>query len=443
MHHSTVSAHDLIEGQSSRSRPERQRDCEASRKIIVTSERAFSVLENRTQHFYLATRALALAIFAGAASMRILDALLPDVALTYRESIGSCAAAVSAYAISYSCCQLFYGPLGDRLGAYRVVTGAVIGSAFAASACALAPSLNWLIGTRLVAGAVAAGVGPLILAWIGERTSEAERPIAVASLTGASILGTTFGQVSGGLLGAWAGWRAGFWLVGFLFASAGAAMLLLARCQPQLLESGVPETGNHPNPERRLLGLMRYRHVWSVLLAVLVEGIAIYMSFTYIAALLRGRLALGSGGAGLLIALFGLGGIIFVISAKRIVPRLAEGTRALIGAALAAAALALLPLIRTMMSAGFVLAALGFGFFMLHNVLQVRATQMAPQSQGSATALFASAFFLAQAIGAAMGGWMLDRVGVIIPFEISAAILAILGITLFIEKRSSAVQTTQ
>jgi predicted MFS family arabinose efflux permease len=47
---------------------------------------------------------------------------------------------------------------------------------------------------------------------------------------------------------------------------------------------------------------------------------------------------------------------------------------------------------------------LGFSFYMLHNTLQMKATEMAPDARGTALALYSSAWALGQAAGvAAMG----------------------------------------
>jgi predicted MFS family arabinose efflux permease len=54
---------------------------------------------------------------------------------------------------------------------------------------------------------------------------------------------------------------------------------------------------------------------------------------------------------------------------------------------------------------------LGLGFYMLHNTLQTRATEMAPQVRGSAVSFFAFCLFLGQAIGVATAGAAVERVG--------------------------------
>ena len=48
---------------------------------------------------------------------------------------------------------------------------------------------------------------------------------------------------------------------------------------------------------------------------------------------------------------------------------------------------------------------------MVHNTLQVNATQMAPDRRGAAVAAFASCFFLGQSAGVALGGWLVGVIG--------------------------------
>lgn len=55
--------------------------------------------------------------------------------------------------------------------------------------------------------------------------------------------------------------------------------------------------------------------------------------------------------------------------------------------------------------------ALGLGFYMLHNTLQVNATQMAPQRRGAAVSAFAASFFLGQSAGVSLGGWSVGTIG--------------------------------
>ena len=47
---------------------------------------------------------------------------------------------------------------------------------------------------------------------------------------------------------------------------------------------------------------------------------------------------------------------------------------------------------------------LGFSFYMLHNTVQIKATEMAPQARGAAVAIYASSWSLGQAFGVAVMG---------------------------------------
>lgn len=53
--------------------------------------------------------------------------------------------------------------------------------------------------------------------------------------------------------------------------------------------------------------------------------------------------------------------------------------------------------------------ATGLGYYMLHSTLQINATQMAPETRGTALALFSSFFFFGQSLGVALVGALVER----------------------------------
>ena len=63
----------------------------------------------------------------------------------------------------------------------------------------------------------------------------------------------------------------------------------------------------------------------------------------------------------------------------------------------------------------------GLGFYMLHNTLQVQATQMAPERRGVAVSLFAFCYFVGQSIGVALAGFLLQ-------FASMGAVIALGGV---------------
>jgi predicted MFS family arabinose efflux permease len=73
------------------------------------------------------------------------------------------------------------------------------------------------------------------------------------------------------------------------------------------------------------------------------------------------------------------------------------------------------------------IAGIGLGFYMLHNTLQVNATQMAPQARGLAVALFAFCLFTGQSAGVALAGPIIDRHGARPVFAAAALILLVVA----------------
>ncbi len=77
--------------------------------------------------------------------------------------------------------------------------------------------------------------------------------------------------------------------------------------------------------------------------------------------------------------------------------------------------------------ANFVL--LGFGFYMLHAVIQIYASELVPTARGSAIALHSFFFFLGQAGGPIVYGIGLGSVGIGPVLLVGAAVLVGVGFT--------------
>ena len=71
--------------------------------------------------------------------------------------------------------------------------------------------------------------------------------------------------------------------------------------------------------------------------------------------------------------------------------------------------------------------ATGFGFYMLHNTLQVQATQMAPASRGTAVTLFACLLFFGQSTGVLLMAQSVDRGWLAYAFTGAAVGVVVLG----------------
>jgi predicted MFS family arabinose efflux permease len=122
------------------------------------------------------------------------------------------------------------------------------------------------------------------------------------------------------------------------------------------------------------------------------------------------------------------GGVLFAYFARRIVPVLGEARLAAIGTAIIAASVLAIAWAPWLAMAPVSCFGAGLGFYMLHNTLQVNATQMAPMRRGAAVALFASLFFLGQSLGVAGAGLLVEAIGSTWTLTISA--LAVLPVGL-------------
>src|SRR3954451_5954663 len=105
--------------------------------------------------------------FASMASMRVCDSLLPSLQADFGVTMGHAAQAISAFALAYGVMQLVFGPLGDRFGKIRVIALSTLACTAGNLGAALSIHMGHLVAARVLSGAVAAGIVPLTMAWIG------------------------------------------------------------------------------------------------------------------------------------------------------------------------------------------------------------------------------------------------------------------------------------
>ena len=368
---------------------------------------------------------VACAGFASMAGMRLCDTLLPALARSFDAGVGDAAGAVSMFAIAYGVLQLVYGPLGDRYGKQRVICLAVAVSAFINLALTFSPSLSILTGLRFLAGAAAAGIVPLSMAHIGDSVPYAQRQQVLAKFLTATIMGMICGQWAGGILADTLGWRTGFVLLTLLF---GAVAALMARRLPPV--PGAAAQADRKGYGAQLMVVLRTPWARRILLAALIEGCVAYGAFVFIPVHLHERFGLSLTMAGGVVVLYGLGGLGYAMSARRIVARLGEPRMVLCGGALMATGFGVLAFAPSWTWSIPACALAGFGFYMMHNTLQANATQMAVQARGTAVSLFACSLFLGQSIGVGIVAQLLDSLGTSAAFIPGMVVLPLLGLWL-------------
>jgi predicted MFS family arabinose efflux permease len=126
-------------------------------------------------------------------------------------------------------------------------------------------------------------------------------------------------------------------------------------------------------------------------------------------------------------AMYGVGGLVYVALSGVLIRRLGSDALAALGGALLGAAFAIVALgPRWQWSVpGCFLG--GLGFYMLHNTLQTQATELFPPSRGTAVGLFAASLFLGQALGMSGAAAVAGTLGERWLFASAAVALPLLG----------------
>ena len=134
--------------------------------------------------------------------------------------------------------------------------------------------------------------------------------------------------------------------------------------------------------------------------------------------------------AGAVVATFGIGGFLFSRSAPLMLRWVPRPMLPALGGLIGAVALAILAFMLSWSWAVLACAIAGFGFFTLHNTLQLHVTLLAPTATGMAFAVFTAAIFIGQSIGVTMAAYATAVLGPAWVFASAAGCFLILGVVM-------------
>jgi predicted MFS family arabinose efflux permease len=337
---------------------------------------------------------IALVVFASSLFMRSTDPVIPQIALGLGVQASTAALLSTAFSLPYALVQPVLGALADMFSKTRLMLICLLLVTVSAIVCGLAQSFEILVAGRMIAGLAAGGVVPIAFALVGDKIPVHERQVAMGRLLFAIMTGNLLGATCAGVLGDLIGWRGVFFATGLF----GAIVLVAAVIG---FRGTIEPAGRF---DLSTLG-PNYRAIFSNPLAkicfsaVFLEALFMYGVFPYIATLLYDAGVTQASIAGLVIAGFGLGGAIYSLSVSRLLAWFGERMMMWLGG-LAMGFCLLIIASRVPWPfefANFVL--LGLGFYMLHAVIQIYASELAPAARGSAMALHSFFFFLGQAVG--------------------------------------------
>ncbi|MFK7995039.1 MAG: MFS transporter [Granulosicoccus sp.] len=355
-------------------------------------------------------------------SMRLCDPMLPQLALEFDRPVTSLASVVTMFTVAYGIFSLVHGPLGDRKGKLKVVSFATLFAGLASLICALALSFEWMVVLRFATGAACAAIIPLSLAWIGDSMPDEQRQQTLARFAAATISGMILGQIIGGVFADTLGWRAAFVATALLFLIAGVRLFLFAHTRVAQLadQSSVSVIDGY-------VDLLRNRWMRFAILVVSIEGACAFGALAFIPTRLHLHFGLPLWHAGLVVAMFGIGGLIFSWRSRALIDSLGETGMARVGALSIGIGIFSIVWIPHWIFAVPACALAGFGFSMLHNTLQNLATRAHPAARGTAIAGFVLGLFLGQSIGISLCAVIIEHLGFEIAFALTGVTLPVLG----------------
>jgi len=387
-------------------------------------------------------RSILILSFAGFSSMavqRVCDAMLPELTRVFAVPLSEASNVVSLFAIVYGIAQLFYGPLGDRLGKFKVVTFATLACSVGSLMAALATSLDALVMARMLVAAGAAALIPLSMAWVGDMVQGEPLQEMLARVGLGTTLGIVAGQLVGGLFTDLLGWRWAFVFLALLFVVVGS---LLFR---DGLKQGIYKPVTLSETKTVRLGFVEQAlsiicGPWSrvILLAAVTEGAAGMGVVAMWASHLHHQLDLSLTAAGSIVALFGIGGVAYMGSARWVIKQFGETGLALWGGLTVCVCALVIAFVPYWQASALASLMSGFGFFMFHNTLQAHAARMSPMARGTAVSLFAGCLFLGQSLGVTLAASLTGLIGT--PWVVASGgiVIGLLGTTMCLQfKRRS------
>ncbi|WP_172123732.1 MULTISPECIES: MFS transporter [unclassified Devosia] len=345
--------------------------------------------------------ALFLAAFAFGTAEFVIAGILPDVATDLGVSVPVAGYLISGYAIGIAIGGPLLALLTNRMSRKTLIL--LLGAVFTLgqALCALAPNFELLMAARVIVSVVHGAYFGIAAVVAVTLVAPERRGFAVAlilsGLTVSNILGVPGGTAIGNALG----WRATFWTVGAIGFVATLATAFFLPAAP-----GVQAAAGSFKREFRALG--RQAIICSLLIVVLVM-IGQYSLFTFIAPLLLEVTQLEPGVVPWVLLLFGIGSTIGVFIGGRLADW--KLMPSLIGImvlqASVYAALYLASPVPWLMA--ITVIAWGGVNFAFGSPVQSRILAWAGDAPNLASALVPTGFNIGIAIGAVLGGTLLEH----------------------------------
>ncbi|CAG6397066.1 MFS transporter [Streptomyces cocklensis] len=342
----------------------------------------------------LAILALAVSAFGIGTTEFMMMGLLPDVAGDLGTSVPTAGYLVSAYALGVVVGAPLLTGLGARIPRRRMLLLLMALFTVGNAASAVAPGYGTLLAGRFLAGlphGAFFGVGAVVAA---RMVAEDRRARAVASMFLGLTIANIVGVPAATLLGQHLGWRATFLVVSAIGLLSLAALALLVPQEPGEERGGVGQELRALREPQVLLGLL-----------TAVFGFAgVFAVYSYLASMMTEVTGYADGTVTILLALFGIGMTLGALAAGPLTDRALRPTLYGSLAALAVVLVGFHYAAQSKATAPIAVLVLGAVGFMTTTPLQMLVMNKARRAPTLASASNHSAFNLANAGGAWLGG---------------------------------------
>jgi predicted MFS family arabinose efflux permease len=353
--------------------------------------------------------------------LRCFDPMLPQISSEMQVDIVTAASLGTAFALPFALVQPFLGALADMLGKARLIAVSIVVLVAASIVSILAESFTMLVISRIVAGIAAGGVVPNCMALIGDLVKVELRQVALSRFLGSALMGNVLGAIVAGAVADQFNWRVALTVLVVLLATSVVSTLLVLR-------ERIAERGAGFDLDTVRAGYAKIfanRNSYVCFSAVFVEGALIFGIFPYVAPLFTGgRLT----EAGLVIAGFPLGGVVYSLTLPWLMKRLTRPQMIMLGMCIVATQLVLLSFVPPWPAQSAAFLVLGLGFYQLHALIQLAVTELAPSARGSAMALHSACYFLGMGAGPILYGIGFLKFGIMPTLGVSAVLIVLLGL---------------
>jgi MFS family permease len=313
--------------------------------------------------------ALYLGGFLGPFGGGVITVLIPELQTQFDASAAEVTAAITVYILPFAVLQLVSGTLGERLGHARTIRVAYVAYACASFGAAASTDIGPFLVFRALQGASNAFTSPLLLAALADVTPVERLGRSMGTFAAVQTAGLVMAPLCGGLIGA----------IDPRLAFAVPAVVALV-----LATAPMPGAGREKRAAPARLRAAFNRRSTAVALGGLLAYMAVNGVAFLVALLAADRFGLGTTERGLLLAGFGLAGVLAGRPAGALVDRV-DPRWVMAGGALGSGAMvAVLGLAHSLplLAAAWIVA--GAASAVMWAALNTLAVQSAPANRGGA-----------------------------------------------------------